>query len=63
MFIYTCPPGSTIKERMLYASCRAAVVSTVENECGLKIDRKVGSVVSPLRLAAALTPDSWKQSL
>ncbi|KAF8248712.1 C-Teminal domain of Twinfilin-1 [Wilcoxina mikolae CBS 423.85] len=40
-FIYTCPPDSTIKEKMLYASCRAGVVATAENECGLKINKKL----------------------
>ncbi|TGZ85499.1 actin depolymerizing protein [Ascodesmis nigricans] len=41
VFIYTCPPESKIKERMLYASCRANVVTTAERECGLKIEKKL----------------------
>lgn len=41
VFVYTCPSDSKIKERMLYASCRSGVVSTAEQECGLKIDKKV----------------------
>lgn len=41
VFIYTCPADSKIKEKMLYASTRAAVVATVENECGLRIQKRV----------------------
>lgn len=41
VFIYTCPPDSKIKEKMLYASCRASVVAQVEQECGLRISRKL----------------------
>lgn len=40
IFIYTCPSGSSIKERMLYASSRANVIITAENQ-GLKISKKV----------------------
>ncbi|CCX06348.1 hypothetical protein FPQ18DRAFT_345702 [Pyronema domesticum] len=41
IFIYTCPPASKLKEKMMYAACRAAVIATVENECGLRITRKM----------------------
>ncbi|KAI5849053.1 hypothetical protein BZA05DRAFT_446135 [Tricharina praecox] len=41
VFIYTCPADSKIKEKMLYASTRAAVVATVENECGLRIQKRL----------------------
>lgn len=40
VFIYTCPPASKIRERMVYSSCRASVVTVVEAE-GLTIAKKV----------------------
>ena len=43
IFIYTCPASSTIKERMLYASSRAGILSTAVEEAGLEIVKKVGS--------------------
>jgi twinfilin-like protein len=40
IFIYTCPSGSSIKERMLYASCRAGVVILATSQ-GLTVSQKV----------------------
>lgn len=40
----------------MYAACRAAVVSTVENELGLKIDRKVPTRRAPAAQSSVLTP-------
>ncbi|KAL1995125.1 hypothetical protein VTN49DRAFT_1312 [Thermomyces lanuginosus] len=40
LFIYTCPSGSSIKERMLYASTRHVAVTIGETE-GLKLPKKV----------------------
>lgn len=45
VFIYTCPAAAKIKERMLYASCRAAVVAEAEGLTGLKVARKVRNAV------------------
>ncbi|KAK9366103.1 hypothetical protein V1509DRAFT_611901 [Lipomyces kononenkoae] len=42
VFIYTCPAGSKIKEKMLYASCRAAIVGEAETIAGLKVHKRVG---------------------
>ncbi|CZS93494.1 related to TWF1-twinfilin, an actin monomer sequestering protein [Rhynchosporium agropyri] len=41
LFIYTCPSGSKIKERMLYAASSRSAVSLAEAEAGLKIDKKI----------------------
>src|SRR5438128_1316992 len=41
VFIYTCPPSSKIRERMLYSSSKASVISTGQSECGLTIAKKV----------------------
>ncbi|OJJ47014.1 hypothetical protein ASPZODRAFT_151596 [Penicilliopsis zonata CBS 506.65] len=40
IFIYTCPSGSSIKERMLYASSRMSAFQLAEGE-GLKIAKKI----------------------
>ena len=41
VFIYTCPEQSKIKERMIYASSRARVVSLAEQEVGLQIAKRL----------------------
>ncbi|KAF9892432.1 Twinfilin-1 [Aspergillus nanangensis] len=40
IFIYTCPSGSSIKERMLYASSRMSALQAAEGQ-GLKITKKI----------------------
>lgn len=40
IFIYTCPSGSSIKERMLYASSRMYALQVAEEQ-GLKVLKKV----------------------
>ncbi|KAL4968275.1 twinfilin [Aspergillus stella-maris] len=40
IFIYTCPSGSSIKERMLYASSRMYALSVAEEQ-GLKVSKKI----------------------
>ncbi|KAI9675358.1 MAG: Twinfilin-1 [Caeruleum heppii] len=41
VFIYTCPSGSKVKERMLYASSRASVIATATADAGLVIAKKL----------------------
>ncbi|OZJ04115.1 hypothetical protein BZG36_02866 [Bifiguratus adelaidae] len=41
LFIYTCPLGSKIKERMVYSSAKAVVCSVAADEIGLRIVRKL----------------------
>ncbi|KAK6517961.1 Twinfilin-1 [Arthrobotrys conoides] len=43
VFIYTCPPSSKIKERMLYASSRSSVLAIAERDAGLTIAKKLES--------------------
>ena len=43
VFLYTCPSGSKIKERMLYASSRAGVIAAAGSDAGLEITKKVRS--------------------
>ncbi|KAJ5102206.1 hypothetical protein NUU61_004428 [Penicillium alfredii] len=40
VFVYTCPSGSSIKERMLHASSRRNAITVGEQE-GLKISKKI----------------------
>ncbi|CAG8483046.1 13624_t:CDS:10 [Funneliformis caledonium] len=41
IFIYTCPPNSKIRERMLYSSCRGSVITFAEKEAGISITKKL----------------------
>ncbi|RDL30167.1 uncharacterized protein BP5553_10445 [Venustampulla echinocandica] len=43
LFIYTCPSGSKVKERMLYAASSRSAVQVAEAEAGLKIERRIES--------------------
>ncbi|KAJ5506745.1 Actin-binding cofilin/tropomyosin type [Penicillium expansum] len=40
IFVYTCPTGSSIKERMVHASSRRNAIAAAEQE-GLKIEKKI----------------------
>ncbi|KAJ6118462.1 hypothetical protein N7471_013082 [Penicillium samsonianum] len=40
IFVYTCPTGSSIKERMMHASSRRNAITVAEQE-GLKIEKKI----------------------
>lgn len=41
VFIYTCPSGSKIKERMVYASTKQGFLATMGSEMGVEIAKKV----------------------
>ncbi|KAI9737158.1 MAG: Twinfilin-1 [Cirrosporium novae-zelandiae] len=41
VFIYTCPTGSKIRERMVYASSRAWVAKYAEDEIGAAVEKKL----------------------
>ncbi|KAL1283207.1 Twinfilin-1 [Trichinella pseudospiralis] len=42
IFIYSIPPnGCTVKERMLYSSCKGPFLDTVQQVVDLKVDRKI----------------------
>lgn len=59
VFIYTCPSGSKIKERMLYASSRAAVVAIAEKEAGLSVAKKM-EASGPDELTEAVLEEEFK---
>ncbi|KAF4638050.1 hypothetical protein G7Y89_g7 [Cudoniella acicularis] len=41
LFIYTCPSGSKIKERMLYAASSRSAVQVADTEAGIKVEKKI----------------------
>lgn len=41
VFVYTCPSGSKIKEKMLYASSRAGAIAAAESEAGVSVGKRV----------------------
>ncbi|KAL8970847.1 MAG: hypothetical protein Q9197_003598, partial [Variospora fuerteventurae] len=41
VFIYTCPPGSKVKERMVYASFRRTVIGAASQAGGFEVAKKV----------------------
>lgn len=50
VFIYTCPTGSSIRERMLHASSRRNAITVAEAE-GLQINKKVRNDCRSLTVA------------
>ena len=44
VFIYTCPSGSKIKERMVYASTKQGFLASMSSDMGIEIAKKVSSV-------------------
>ncbi|KAK9461056.1 uncharacterized protein V1516DRAFT_674902 [Lipomyces oligophaga] len=60
VFIHTCPQGSKIKERMLYASCRSSIIAQAEEASGIKIAKRIeltdGSEISEQMLMDDLHP-------
>ncbi|KAF8477432.1 hypothetical protein BDZ91DRAFT_709234 [Kalaharituber pfeilii] len=57
VFIYTCPPSSKIKERMVYASSRSSIISVAEN-AGLIISKKL-EAASPSEITLELLMDEF----
>ena len=43
VFIYTCPSGSKIKERMVYASTKSGFLSAASSESSIDVSKKVRS--------------------
>ncbi|KAK9469893.1 hypothetical protein V1512DRAFT_245324 [Lipomyces arxii] len=67
VFIYTCPTGAKIKERMLYASCRGAIITEAETCSGLKVEKRIeasnGSEISRESLVDDLHPKKVETKL
>ena len=41
VFIYTCPPGSKVKDRMVYACSVRGVMAAANTEAGLEVTKRV----------------------
>ena len=41
VFMYTCPSGSKIKERMVYASTKQGFITGAEKEFGIEVAKRV----------------------
>ncbi|KAL8811373.1 MAG: hypothetical protein Q9223_007547, partial [Gallowayella weberi] len=52
VFIFTCPSGSKVKERMIYASFKKVVMDTTTQEAGFEIAKKIEA-----SSAAEITPE------
>ncbi|MCJ1385730.1 Twinfilin-1 [Xylographa soralifera] len=59
VFIYTCPSGSKIKERMIYASSRAGVIAAAGKEAGVEIAKKL-EASSPSEITASTIRDEFQ---
>ncbi len=57
VFIYTCPPGSKVKERMVYACSVRGVMAAANKEAGLEVTKRVSDL--SLLLALALCTNCW----
>lgn len=44
LFIYTCPPTSKVKERMVYAASRGFALHLAEKEASIEIHKRVSSM-------------------
>ena len=49
VFIYTCPSGSKIKERMVYASTKQHFLAAISSDIGVEIAKKVSKARVPIR--------------
>ena len=59
VFIYSMPGYSVpIKERMMYSSCRNAVVEVIESTLGIKLEKKI-----EIDTGAELTEDFLRVSV
>ncbi|KAI9706791.1 MAG: Twinfilin-1 [Bogoriella megaspora] len=58
VFIYTCPSGSKIKERMLYASSRSSVIAVAASEAGIEVAKKL-EATEPSEITAQTLHDEF----
>ncbi|PVI06331.1 actin depolymerizing protein [Periconia macrospinosa] len=59
VFISTCPSGSKIKERMLYAAGRSNVIALAQNDGGLKLAKKI-EATNPDEITEQVILDEFK---
>ncbi len=59
VFIYTCPSGSKIKERMIYASTKEGFISGVSSDIGIEVAKKI-EVSSPDEITVASLKEEFR---
>lgn len=59
VFIYTCPSGSKIKERMVYASTKQGFLASMSSEMGVEIAKKL-EVSSPSEITASILEEEFR---
>ncbi|TKA68904.1 hypothetical protein B0A49_03998 [Cryomyces minteri] len=59
IFIYTCPTGSKVKERMVYAASRAFVIQVASTEAGVEVAKKM-EATSPEEITAEMIEDEFR---
>uniref|UniRef100_A0A8C4QV28 Twinfilin actin-binding protein 1a n=1 Tax=Eptatretus burgeri TaxID=7764 RepID=A0A8C4QV28_EPTBU len=62
VFVYSMPGCKcSIKERMLYSSCKGPLIATMEQDLGLQIQRKRSSVPDVLKRATLMVEIRWQR--
>ncbi|KAL8686203.1 MAG: hypothetical protein Q9218_007271, partial [Villophora microphyllina] len=59
VFIYTCPSGSKIKERMVYASMRMAVLEMASREGGFEVVKRI-EASNPAEITAEVLAEEFQ---
>ncbi|KAL8757122.1 MAG: hypothetical protein Q9199_002434 [Rusavskia elegans] len=59
IFIYTCPSGSKVKERMIYASFKKVVMETASAEAGFEIAKKL-EASSPAEITPKMIEEEFQ---
>ena len=55
LFIYTCPSGLKVRERMLYASSKAGFLAALSKDMGLEVMKKVFALIIPVSVFLILS--------
>lgn len=59
VFIYTCPSGSKIRERMVYASTKQGFLTAVSSSFGIEIVKKL-EASSPSEITSATLEEEFR---
>ncbi|CAD6565825.1 MAG: Twinfilin-1 [Alectoria sarmentosa] len=59
VFIYTCPSGSKIKERMVYASTKQGFLAAMSSDMGVEIAKRL-ELSSPSEITASTLEDEFR---
>ncbi|KAL8672285.1 MAG: hypothetical protein Q9168_003256 [Polycauliona sp. 1 TL-2023] len=62
IFIYTCPAGSKVKERMVYASFKRVVMDTASAQAGVEIAKKL-EASSPSEITPEMIGEEFQPRL